>query len=253
MRLLRAMVKIHVETPARVRVEPVGLAPHRQHGFLSQIFRKNVRKAVAHQKPLHPRGEMTEQFGEGGAIPVQGDASQQSTALLLGGNAIVPIRRSQHDNPRRARGSVPKLLPGWNPCKSHDPSTRRNSDWIIPYRLRVIQKAAARVSYPVLARPGAEPSNRGGGFAERREPRIRGSWRSRSSEAGYRAFRQRGFCRSAIASPCTKPTRGLAGIATRWTLTASRSTRASSSTTKRPIRIFRRCSIIWEWRPNPQI
>ena len=52
------------------RVEPVGLAPHRQHGFLRQIFRKNVREAVAHQKPLHPRGEVTEQVGEGGAVPV---------------------------------------------------------------------------------------------------------------------------------------------------------------------------------------
>ena len=48
---------------------------------------------------------------------------------------------------------------------------------------RVIQKAAARVSYPVLARPGAEPSNRGGGFAKRREPRIQ--------EAGGRGRRKR--------------------------------------------------------------
>lgn len=182
MRLLRAIVKIQVETPARLGSNWSALPSYRQHGFLSQIFRKNVREAVAHQKALHPWGEMTEQLGEGGAIPIHSNTSQQPTALLLGGNVVVPVRRSQRDNSRRARGSVPKLLPRWNPCKNHDPSTRRNSDWIIPYRLRVIQKAAARVSYPVLTRLGAAPSSCGGGFAERREPRIqeagdRGRWK----------------------------------------------------------------------------
>ena len=66
--------------------------------------------------------------------PVNG--AHQSTALLLGGNAIVPIRRSQRDNPRRTRRRIPKLFPGWDHCKRHDPSTRRDSDWIIPYRYR---------------------------------------------------------------------------------------------------------------------
>ena len=62
--------------------------------------------------------------------------------------------------------------------------------------------------------------------------------KSRSLEVEYRGFRQLGCCRSAIVSPSMKPPRGLAGIAIRWKWAASRSTRGSSSTTKRPIRIF---------------
>jgi len=85
---------------------------------------------------------------------------------------------------RAVRGAAfPSFSPDGIPARAMTLSTRRNSDWITSYRLRVIQRTTARVSYPVLARPGAEPSNRGGGFAERRATRI--------EEAGDRGRRKR--------------------------------------------------------------
>ena len=113
-RLLRAMVKIHVETPP-VQGRTGRLFATPSASFPAPDLQRDVREAVAHQGSLHPRGEVAEQLGEGGAVPVHGDTFQQTTALLLGGSAIVPIRRSQGDNPRRARGSVPGFFPDGTP------------------------------------------------------------------------------------------------------------------------------------------